>query len=109
MADHAAKQPEPVLTRAAVVTALSVLSALLVKSGAGDVSAWLSVHSDEVAGAVLAVGPAVSAWLARKHVTPLLSPKNAAGEKLETASLPDVSDITPDAVAPDASDIQPAP
>lgn len=111
MADHNAKQPEPVLMRAAIVTALSVLSALLVKTGASDVSSWLSIHSDEVAGALLAVGPAVSAWLARRHVTPLVSPRNAEGDKLVRDAPVFATDalLAANAIYPVApADVQPA-
>jgi hypothetical protein len=62
---------EPVLTRAGVVTVISILSALLIKTGGGDVSAWLDQNSDLIAGAVLAVAPLVSGLLARRHVTPV--------------------------------------
>jgi hypothetical protein len=62
---------EPVLTRAAVVTVISILSALLIKTGGGDVSAWLDQNSDLLAGAVLAVAPLVAGLLARRHVTPV--------------------------------------
>lgn len=82
MADHSNKQPQPVVTRAGIITALSVLSALLVHVGAGSVSTWLSVNSDAIAGAILGAGPLVSALLARQHVTPVESPRAADGTKL---------------------------
>jgi len=85
MAAHSAAPREPVLTRAAVVTALSVLSALLVKTGASDVSTWLSVHSDEVAGGVLSIGPIIAGLLARRHVTPVASPQDSDGTQLVPA------------------------
>lgn len=89
MADHAAKQPEPVLTRAAIVTVISVLVALLVKVGAGDVSTWLEQNEDVIAGAVLAVGPIVAGWLARRHVTPTVA-GSPAGTDGDTSDLPAV-------------------
>lgn len=92
MAGHNARQPEPVLTRAGVIAALGVLSALLVKTGAGDVSTWLSIHSDEVAGGILTAGTVVAGFLARRHVTPLASPKGADGSRLT----PDLSVVVPD-------------
>jgi hypothetical protein len=78
-------RPSPLVTRAAVITALSVLSALLVKAGAGDVSVWLDQNSDTVAGAVLLVAPAVTAWLAKRHVTPVTDPRDNSGQKLVPA------------------------
>lgn len=85
MALHSSTRPQPVLTRAAVVTVLTVLSALLVQLGAGDVSVWLDEHSELIAGVVLAAGPTVSAWLARRHVTPTAAPRANDGTKLVRA------------------------
>lgn len=82
MADHTAKQPEPVKTRAYIVTAIGTLSALVVHWHGGVYSTWLDEHKDEIATAILVAGPTVSAWLARKHVTPVVSPKSADGESL---------------------------
>jgi hypothetical protein len=64
------------------MTTLSILSALLVHVGAGDVSVWLQEHRDQIAGAILAVGPLATGYLARRHVTPTSAPRNNAGEKL---------------------------
>jgi len=82
MAAHSSKPPEPVATRAGVVTALAVLSALLVKAGASDVSVWLTQNSDWISGAILAAAPVASGWLARGHVTPVADPRDEAGNKL---------------------------
>jgi hypothetical protein len=88
-------RPSPLVTRAAVVTALSVLSALLVKAGGGDVSVWLDQNSDAGAGAVLLVAPALTAWLSRGHVTPVTDPRDNSGQKLvpagSAAAEPDVA------------------
>lgn len=77
---------EPLLTRAGIVTAISVLAALLVHLGAGSVSDWLAAHSDQIAGVLLAVGPLVTGLLARAHVTPVASPKDNAGNRLVPAT-----------------------
>lgn len=84
---------EPLLTRAGIVTAISVLAALLVHVGAGSVSTWLGGHANEIAGLVLAAGPIVSGLLARPHVTPVAAPKDNAGNLLTPAAQPlEVSD-----------------
>jgi hypothetical protein len=80
------KQAQPLLTRAGIVTALSVLAALLVHLGAGNVSDWLGEHADQIAGLLLAVGPIVTGLLARAHVTPVASPKDNAGNRLVPAA-----------------------
>lgn len=85
MSAHAAKRPQPVLTRAAVVTIISVLSALLVAVGAGSVADWLTAYADTIAGVILAAGPLVSAVLARGKVTPVDAPQNSDGVKLVPA------------------------
>lgn len=87
MASHSTqrKQPQPVLTRAGIVTVLAVLSALLVHFGAPSWGAWVDAHSSWIAGAILTVAPPVSAWLARRHVTPLASPKDNDGNDLVPA------------------------
>lgn len=82
MADHSASQPEPVLTRAGVVTAISGLSAALAYVGLPDIADALSSYSAPIAGVILVVGPVVTAWLARRHVTPVASPRTADGSKL---------------------------
>lgn len=79
------KQAQPLLTRAGVVTALSVLAALLVHLGAGNVSDWLGEHADQIAGLLLAAGPIVSGLLARAHVTPVASPRDNDGNPLAPA------------------------
>jgi hypothetical protein len=79
------KQAQPLLTRAGIVTALSVLAALLVHLGAGNVSDWLGAHADQIAGLLLAAGPIISGLLARSHVTPVASPKDNAGNTLVLA------------------------
>lgn len=80
------KQAQPLLTRAGIVTALSVLAALLVHLGAGSVSDWLGAHSDQIAGLLLAAAPIVTGLLARAHVTPVASPKDNAGNQLVPAA-----------------------
>jgi hypothetical protein len=82
MSIHTDKQPEPVLTRAGIVTVIAVLSALLVSVGGGKVSGWLDQNSNTVAGLILAVAPLVSAVLARVHVTPSARPKAKDGTPL---------------------------
>lgn len=86
MSAHKAKQPQPVLTRAGIVTVIHVLAALCVSLGAGKVSGWLGNHADLIAAVILAAAPLVAGFLARRHVTPLSSPRNAAGEKLAPVS-----------------------
>lgn len=87
MANHSAtpKQPQPVLTRAGIVTALAVLSALLVHFGAASAGSWVDAQSGWLAGLILAGSPVVTGWLARKHVTPTASPKDDAGNDLVPA------------------------
>jgi len=75
-------RPTPLLTRSTVVTIISVLSALLVKTDAGHVSAWLDENSNWIAGAILGLSPAVSGFLVRPHVTPVADPRNNDGERL---------------------------
>lgn len=83
MANHSTdKQPEPALTRAGIVTALTILAALLVHFGAPSAGSWLTAHSDIISGLILAVGTPVSGWLIRNVVTPLESPTDAVGRKL---------------------------
>jgi hypothetical protein len=82
MPNHATKRPQPILTRARIITALAILSALLVKVGAGSVPAWLDEYSAWIAGAVLAVGPLVTGYLARRHTTPTSSPRDNDGNQL---------------------------
>lgn len=76
------RRPQPVLSRTAIVHVIAVLCAVLVKLGAGDVSAWLDGHSDLIAGGVLLVSPFVSAFLAARKVTPLSAPQSADGTPL---------------------------
>lgn len=82
MPGHNARQPQPVLSRTAIVHLIAVLSALCVKLGAGNVSAWLDAHSTVIAAVILVVSPFVSGFLASRHVTPLSSPKAADGTRL---------------------------
>jgi hypothetical protein len=85
MARHAVKQPQPVMTRAAIVTALTVLSALLVKVGLGDIAHELVALEDPIGGLILAGGTLYSAAIARKHVTPVASPRAVDGSPLVVA------------------------
>lgn len=87
MAGHSieTKRPEPLVTRAHVVTALAVLTALLVKVGLGQVADALTQYEDPIAGVVLAAAPLVTAYLARRHVTPKSSPQDDAGNELVPA------------------------
>jgi hypothetical protein len=96
---------EPLVTRANIVALVGVLSAALIHTNHGAVSAWLGGNADLLAGAVLAVAPLVTALLARKHVTPVSAPKGADGTPLlpsgsgpsatVTAPVNGVSDIYP--------------
>ncbi|HET8581780.1 MAG TPA: hypothetical protein VFL65_00900 [Jatrophihabitans sp.] len=101
MADHNAKQSQPVLTRAGIVTALSVLAALLVRLNLPDAASWLDAYADTVAGVLLAAAPIVTAVLARRHVTPTASPRNAGGDVLVPAGAPVLASAL---VAADAND-----
>lgn len=81
---HAAKRaPEPILTRAGIVTAITVLAAVLVHVGAGNVSVWLYQHRDQLAGGLLAVGPTMTAVLARRHTRPVVE----AGPMIEAQGI----------------------
>jgi hypothetical protein len=73
---------EPLLTRSTVVTIISVLSALLVKTGGGDVSTWLDANSDTIALLILTAAPLATALLSHKHVTPLADPRAKDGTPL---------------------------
>lgn len=75
----------PVLTRAGIVTAIAILSALLVHFGAPSAGHWVNAHANLFAGLILSLAPVVSAALARLHVTPLNSPRDAAGNELVPA------------------------
>lgn len=88
-------RPEPVLTRAGIITVISVLSALLVKTGGGSVSSWLDANSDLVAGLILAAAPVITGVLARFHVAPISDPRVAAA-----LTLPAVPAGLPPLVAP---------
>lgn len=87
MATHSTqpKQPQPILTRAGVVTAITVLAAVLVRLHLGSVASWLTDAEDPLAGAILAAGPVYTAFLARRHVTPLEQPKDNVGNDLVPA------------------------
>jgi hypothetical protein len=87
MAAHSTEQkrPQPLLTRAQVVTAITVLTALLVKVGLGQVADVLDRYEDPIAGLVLAAAPLVTAFLARRHVTPKTSPQDDDGNDLVPA------------------------
>jgi hypothetical protein len=82
MSAHTVKQPQPLLTRAGIVSAIHVLAALCVSLGAGKVSTWLGAHSSAIASLILALAPLVLAVVARRHVTPVSAPRNQAGLKL---------------------------
>lgn len=81
-ANHSEAPREPLLTRAGIVTAISVLSALCVHLGAGNVSVWLDSHSTLIEAIILALAPIITAVLARLHVTPILSPQDRNGNIL---------------------------
>lgn len=87
MAAHSTetKRPQPLLTRAGVVTVITVLAALLVRLHLGSLAPWLTDAQDPLAGLILAAGPVYTALTSRRHVTPLSSPKDAAGNDLVPA------------------------
>lgn len=87
MAVHNSSQPEPVLTRAGITTTIAVLSALLIHVGLPQAAQGLADVADPLAGVVLAVSTLVSAYLARAHVTPVASPRDNDGAKLEAPTL----------------------
>lgn len=95
-------RPEPVLTRAGIITAIAVLSALCVQLGAGDVSVWLGAHKDLISTVLLAASPLITALLARLHVTALLDPQDNEGNALVPVG--SVAAIAP-APAPDETPI----
>jgi hypothetical protein len=76
------KRPTPLTTRAYVVSTVSALAALCVELGAPKLGADLTRYSDVVAFVVLTAGPTVTAWLARRHVTPSADPRDNDGVKL---------------------------
>lgn len=90
MAAHSSARPQPLLTRAGVVSVISTLSALLVHFNGGHVADWLNVNQDLIAGAILAVSPSVTALLTRRHVTPVASPQSADGVPLIPAGQPEL-------------------
>lgn len=79
------KRPQPLLSRAGVVTALTVLAAVLVRLNLDGLASWLTDLEDPIAGVILAAGPLSSAIAARRHVTPVDSPKDNAGNDLVPA------------------------
>jgi hypothetical protein len=87
---------EPLVTRANIVTVIGFLSAALIHTNQGAISAWLGANADLLAGVVLGVSPLVTALLSRKHVTPVSAPKGADGTPLVPAnSVPPVSSLSP--------------
>jgi hypothetical protein len=91
-------QPQPLVIRAGIVTVISLLSAALIHTNNGSISSWLNVNADLIAAVVLAVSPIVSAYLSRRHVTPVASPRDNAGNALVPAltAVPDVpADLYP--------------
>lgn len=87
------KQPQPLLTRAGIITALAVLSSLLVHLGLGNVASALDSYVDPLAAVILSVAPLVSAYLGRRHVTPVAAPRDNDGNELVPAgSAPAVLD-----------------
>lgn len=92
MAVHNASQPEPVMTRAGIVTAIAVLSALLIHVGLPQIADYLTNLADPIAGVLLAGSTLYSAFLARRHVTPVASPQDNAGAKLAPA-VPTVPEV----------------
>lgn len=86
-----AKRPEPVLTSANITATIAGLTSLLVTLGVLPATSVTQVNTMTEA-VVAAVGLVVStvptlihARVARKSVTPLTDPRNAAGEKLVPA------------------------
>lgn len=91
MATHSTQRPEPLLTRAGIVAALSGLVALLVTLGVLP-----AALGDQLDGTVEAVGAAVSAvaavvpplvhaFVSRSAVTPVADPRGADGAELVPA------------------------
>ena len=106
-------RPQPLLTRAGVVAAISGLVSLLVTVGVlpATLGSQLTNASEIVVAAVATilatVGPIVHALISRGVVTPIADPKNNAGESLVPASVvitPDVSEalVAAEAVFPSA-------
>jgi hypothetical protein len=93
---------EPLLTRSTVVTVISVLSALLVKTGGGNVSVWLAQNSDSIALIVLTAAPLVTALVSRRHVTPVAAPQTNDGTPLVPAESV-ASYVTPPALTVSAA------
>lgn len=107
MAAHSVKQPEPLLSRARVITVIAALAALLIKLNLGDLAGELVQYEDPIAGIVLIVAPYVTARLARKHVTPVASPRDSDGGVLAAVGSPvHVSSIL-DAALAEAEEIFP--
>lgn len=88
MAGHSTKQPAPGVTRARIAVVIGVLTALCVKLGLGQVASVLTQYEDPIAAVVLAVAPLVAAHLAKRHTTPLSSPKDADGNDLAPVGSP---------------------
>lgn len=103
-------RPEPLLTRAAVVTIIGTLAGLLVHFAGGHVSAWLDTNKDWIAGAVVAVGPILTGLLTRPHVTANSDPVAKDGTPLIPAgSAAAVPDAGLDAALAEADAIYPQP
>lgn len=115
MANHSAtSRPEPLLTRAGVVSVIGGLVSLLVTLGlfSSDLGNEVNGYVETIVGAVFTIisvaGPLVHAIASRGVVTPLADPVDAAGNQLVPAGSPaDVTADVADALA-EADSIYPA-
>lgn len=91
MATHSVSRPEPLLTRAGIVSGASGLISLLVTLGVlpAALGSQLTTATEVTVGAVFTViavvGPLVHAFVSRSAVTPVSSPVDADGNELVPA------------------------